>query len=303
MRKEPDERRESSSWVATLLWSLAHRPGSAGWPPKRSHLPATRFTRRCKTSSGATHLRSMRWAALRRTTASICGLWNWMYSRRSHGVRAGRGVSPRQLADSYDINVVGTQRVNRAVLPHMRRQQQGLLVWVSSSSSAGGTPPCAFEIHHQRPCDLPPTQGRSPFRPTPMRGRCPTTHPPRCRHRRRGQDRVRLCTHVGEGPGEQSGMAPMRGGAPATEQPCLRQDERTCTHRRQTPDARRRVRVGTDVSASTSAGSMGRPTRSSPPATTTVSAESMDETRRVTANRVPIEVVTSCPSTDAISSE
>jgi hypothetical protein len=95
----------------------------------------------------------------------------------------------------------------------------------------------AFEIHHQRPCDLPPTQGRSPFRPTPMRGRCPTTHPPRCRHRRRGQDRVRLCTHVGEGPGEQSGMAPMRGGAPATEQPCLRQDERTCTHRRQTPDA------------------------------------------------------------------
>jgi NAD(P)-dependent dehydrogenase (short-subunit alcohol dehydrogenase family) len=41
----------------------------------------------------------------------------------------------------YDVNVVSTQRVNRAVLPHMRRQQQGLLVWVSSSSSAGGTPP------------------------------------------------------------------------------------------------------------------------------------------------------------------
>jgi hypothetical protein len=30
MHKEPDERREGSSWVATLLWSLAHRPGSAG---------------------------------------------------------------------------------------------------------------------------------------------------------------------------------------------------------------------------------------------------------------------------------
>jgi hypothetical protein len=25
----------------------------------------------------------------------------------------------------------GTQRVNRAVLPHLRRQKQGLLVWVS----------------------------------------------------------------------------------------------------------------------------------------------------------------------------
>src|ERR1700741_5419484 len=49
--------------------------------------------------------------------------------------------TPQQLADLYDINVVSTQRVNRAVLPHMRRQQQGLLVWVSSSSSAGGTPP------------------------------------------------------------------------------------------------------------------------------------------------------------------
>jgi len=49
--------------------------------------------------------------------------------------------SPEQFAQQYDVNVLGTQRVNRAVLPHMRRQKQGLLVWVSSSSSAGGTPP------------------------------------------------------------------------------------------------------------------------------------------------------------------
>jgi len=49
--------------------------------------------------------------------------------------------TPEQLAELYDVNVVSTQRVNRAVLPHMRRQRQGLLVWVSSSSSAGGTPP------------------------------------------------------------------------------------------------------------------------------------------------------------------
>lgn len=49
--------------------------------------------------------------------------------------------SPEQVADIYDINVIGTQRVNRAVLPHLRRQGRGLLVWVSSSSSAGGTPP------------------------------------------------------------------------------------------------------------------------------------------------------------------
>jgi NAD(P)-dependent dehydrogenase (short-subunit alcohol dehydrogenase family) len=49
--------------------------------------------------------------------------------------------TPEQYAELYDINVLSTQRVNRAVLPHLRRQQQGLLVWVSSSSSAGGTPP------------------------------------------------------------------------------------------------------------------------------------------------------------------
>lgn len=49
--------------------------------------------------------------------------------------------TPEQFAQLYDINVLSTQRVNRAVLPHLRRQKQGLLVWVSSSSSAGGTPP------------------------------------------------------------------------------------------------------------------------------------------------------------------
>src|SRR5262245_45174933 len=49
--------------------------------------------------------------------------------------------TPEQFAEQYDVNVLGTQRVNRAVLPHMRTARKGLLVWVSSSSSAGGTPP------------------------------------------------------------------------------------------------------------------------------------------------------------------
>ncbi|MDR6955440.1 NAD(P)-dependent dehydrogenase (short-subunit alcohol dehydrogenase family) [Ancylobacter sp. 3268] len=46
-----------------------------------------------------------------------------------------------QLAELYDINVLGAQRVNRAVLPHMRAAREGLLVWVGSSSAAGGVPP------------------------------------------------------------------------------------------------------------------------------------------------------------------
>jgi NAD(P)-dependent dehydrogenase (short-subunit alcohol dehydrogenase family) len=49
--------------------------------------------------------------------------------------------TPEQLAELYDVNVLSAQRVNRAALPQLRRQRQGLLVWVSSSSSAGGTPP------------------------------------------------------------------------------------------------------------------------------------------------------------------
>jgi NAD(P)-dependent dehydrogenase (short-subunit alcohol dehydrogenase family) len=49
--------------------------------------------------------------------------------------------TPEQFAQQYDVNVLGTQRVNRAALPHMRAAKQGLLVWISSSSSAGGTPP------------------------------------------------------------------------------------------------------------------------------------------------------------------
>jgi NAD(P)-dependent dehydrogenase (short-subunit alcohol dehydrogenase family) len=49
--------------------------------------------------------------------------------------------TPGQLAELYDINVLSTQRVNRAALPQLRKQGKGLVVWVSSSSAAGGTPP------------------------------------------------------------------------------------------------------------------------------------------------------------------
>lgn len=49
--------------------------------------------------------------------------------------------TPEQYAQQYDVNVLGTQRVNRAALPQLRRQRRGLLVWVGSSSTRGGTPP------------------------------------------------------------------------------------------------------------------------------------------------------------------
>jgi NAD(P)-dependent dehydrogenase (short-subunit alcohol dehydrogenase family) len=49
--------------------------------------------------------------------------------------------TPEQFAQLYDINVLSTQRVNRAALPRLRKQGRGLVVWVSSSSARGGTPP------------------------------------------------------------------------------------------------------------------------------------------------------------------
>jgi NAD(P)-dependent dehydrogenase (short-subunit alcohol dehydrogenase family) len=49
--------------------------------------------------------------------------------------------TPEQFAQLYDVNVLGTQRVNRAALPQLRKQGRGLVIWVSSSSTRGGTPP------------------------------------------------------------------------------------------------------------------------------------------------------------------
>ena len=49
--------------------------------------------------------------------------------------------TPEEIAEVLDTNLLGTQRVNRAVLPHMREREQGLLVWIGSSSTKGGTPP------------------------------------------------------------------------------------------------------------------------------------------------------------------
>ncbi|MFC4525528.1 SDR family NAD(P)-dependent oxidoreductase [Dyella halodurans] len=49
--------------------------------------------------------------------------------------------TPEQFAELYDVNVLSTQRVNRAALPQLRKQGRGLVVWVSSSSVRGGTPP------------------------------------------------------------------------------------------------------------------------------------------------------------------
>jgi len=49
--------------------------------------------------------------------------------------------TPEQLLAQYDVNTVGTQRLNRALLPAMRSRGSGHLVWIGSTSTRGGTPP------------------------------------------------------------------------------------------------------------------------------------------------------------------
>lgn len=49
--------------------------------------------------------------------------------------------TPDQLGALYDVNVLGAQRVNRAALPQTRDAGRGLLIWIGSSSVAGGVPP------------------------------------------------------------------------------------------------------------------------------------------------------------------
>jgi NAD(P)-dependent dehydrogenase (short-subunit alcohol dehydrogenase family) len=56
-------------------------------------------------------------------------------------VRPTEAFTPEEIVKVFDTNVLGTQRVNKAVLPVMRDQQSGLLLWVSSTTTRGGFPP------------------------------------------------------------------------------------------------------------------------------------------------------------------
>ena len=49
--------------------------------------------------------------------------------------------TPEEMMRVFDTNLLGAQRVNRAVLPYLRQQEAGLMVWISSSTTKGGFPP------------------------------------------------------------------------------------------------------------------------------------------------------------------
>ena len=50
--------------------------------------------------------------------------------------------TPEQLANEYDVNVIGAHRLNRAALPPMRTGGgEPLMIWIGSTSTRGGSPP------------------------------------------------------------------------------------------------------------------------------------------------------------------
>ncbi|CAB3742217.1 hypothetical protein LMG24238_06842 [Paraburkholderia sediminicola] len=49
--------------------------------------------------------------------------------------------TPEEMVKVFDTNLFGTQRVNRAVLPYLRQQEAGLMLWISSTTTKGGFPP------------------------------------------------------------------------------------------------------------------------------------------------------------------
>jgi NAD(P)-dependent dehydrogenase (short-subunit alcohol dehydrogenase family) len=76
------------------------------------------------------------------TVLDQCGQIDVLVHNAGHMVLGPtEAFMPEQLAQQYDVNVLGAHRLNRAALPHMRQRRDGLLVWVGSSSTRGGTPP------------------------------------------------------------------------------------------------------------------------------------------------------------------
>ncbi|MGF7137022.1 NAD(P)-dependent dehydrogenase (short-subunit alcohol dehydrogenase family) [Paraburkholderia sp. EB58] len=56
-------------------------------------------------------------------------------------VGPSEAFTPEEMMKVFDTNLFGAQRVNRAVLPYMRSQQSGLVLWISSTTTKGGFPP------------------------------------------------------------------------------------------------------------------------------------------------------------------
>ena len=56
-------------------------------------------------------------------------------------VGPSEAFTAEEMMKVFDTNLFGAQRVNRAVLPYLRKQESGLVLWISSTTTKGGCPP------------------------------------------------------------------------------------------------------------------------------------------------------------------
>ena len=56
-------------------------------------------------------------------------------------VGPSEAFTAEEMKKVFDTNLFGAQRVNRAVLPYLRKQESGLVLWISSTTTKGGFPP------------------------------------------------------------------------------------------------------------------------------------------------------------------
>jgi len=79
--------------------------------------------------------------AVQRVLAETDGLDVLVHNAGHMALGPSEAFTTQEIAHLFDVNVLGTQRLNRSALPHLRGRGRGLLVWVGSSSTRGGTPP------------------------------------------------------------------------------------------------------------------------------------------------------------------
>lgn len=83
-------------------------------------------------------------AAMARVAAAHGRIHVVVHNAQSRAWGPAEAFTDAQFALCYEHAVLSAQRVNRSVLPYMRRVREGLLVWLSHSATAGGGAPyCA----------------------------------------------------------------------------------------------------------------------------------------------------------------
>lgn len=80
-------------------------------------------------------------AAVKQILSSGRGLDVIIHNAGHMNYGPAEAFTAEQYLRLYDVNVVGAQRLNAAVIPHFRAQRRGYLIWISSLSAYGAESP------------------------------------------------------------------------------------------------------------------------------------------------------------------